>query len=184
MRSRAAAAWVGLGFCGWVRQPVRFAGEGLTDHDAVAIRSLDCTKFLHTFRSDLLTLAPSSPSHLKCCFAVVVLSQLWTDFFLVQIADFAAFSLYLRVTTYWHSRENIISFYCFYSLLREVCGNKFRDQAWRSYPDLHLQSDSSTFQSEISLEGRVHSGSASANRWLGCGQMLAPVLSMALKFGV
>ena len=71
-----------------------------------------------------------------------------------------------------------------YSQLREVCANKFRDQAWRSYPDLHLQSDSSTFQSEISLEGRVHSGSASANRWLGCGQMLAPVLSMALKFGV
>jgi len=80
MRPRAAAAWVGLGFCGWVRQPVRFAGEGLTDHDAVAIRSLDCTKFLHTFRSDLLTLAPSSPSHLKCCFAVVVLSQLLPSF--------------------------------------------------------------------------------------------------------
>ena len=106
MRSRAAAAWVGLGFCGWVRQPVRFAGEGLTDHDAaVAIRSLDCTKFLPTFRSDLLTLVPSSPSQLY--------SRNSEPIFLVQIADFAAFSLYLRVTTYWHSRENIILFYCF-----------------------------------------------------------------------
>jgi len=106
MRPRAAAAWVGLGFCGWVRQPVRFAGEGLTDHDAaVAIRSLDCTKFLPTFRSDLLTLAPSSPSQLY--------SRNSEPIFLVQIADFAAFSLYLRVTTYWHSRENIILFYCF-----------------------------------------------------------------------
>ena len=74
----AAAAWVGLGFCGWV-----FHREGLTDHDAaVAIRSLDCTKFLPTFRSDLLTLAPSSPSQLY--------SRNSEPIFLVQIADFAA----------------------------------------------------------------------------------------------
>ena len=177
MRSRAAAAWVGLGFCGWVRQPVRFAGEGLTDHDAaVAIRSLDCTKFLPTFRSDLLTLAPSSPSQLY--------SRNSEPIFLVQIADFAA-----SACTCESRRTGILGKILYYSTvlysqLREVCANKFRDQAWRSYPDLHLQSDSSTFQSEISLEGRVHSGSASANRWLGCGQMLAPVLSMALKFGV